>query len=202
MTAILGISAFYHDSAAALVVDGVIVAAAQEERFTRIKHDHQFPKQAVDYCLAVAGLTPEQVDHVVFYEKPLLKFERLLETYLAVAPAGFRSFLQAMPLWVHEKLQLPAVMNRGLGGRYARPYVFTDPLKLLKGTRVSVEFTFDNPTPPPPSSVFNAATMEEMAYLELQIAPERGDDLPAVHQAILTKQRQSRHLLFVLLLAP
>jgi len=95
MTAILGISAFYHDSAAALVVDGVIVAAAQEERFTRIKHDHQFPKQAVDYCLAVAGLTPEQVDHVVFYEKPLLKFERLLETYLAVAPAGFRSFLQA-----------------------------------------------------------------------------------------------------------
>ncbi len=126
MTAILGISAFYHDSAAALVVDGVIVAAAQEERFTRIKHDHQFPKQAVDYCLAVAGLTPEQVDHVVFYEKPLLKFERLLETYLAVAPAGFRSFLQAMPLWVHEKLQLPAVMNRGLGGRYARPYVFTE----------------------------------------------------------------------------
>lgn len=126
MTAILGISAFYHDSAAALVVDGVIVAAAQEERFTRIKHDHHFPQQAVDYCLAVAGLTPEQVDHVVFYEKPFLKFERLLETYLAVAPAGFRSFLQAMPQWLHEKLQLPAVMNRGLGGRYRRPYVFTE----------------------------------------------------------------------------
>jgi len=126
MTAILGISAFYHDSAAALVVDGVIVAAAQEERFTRIKHDHHFPKNAVDYCLAAAGLTPEQVDHVVFYEKPFLKFERLLETYLAEAPAGFRSFLQAMPQWVHEKLQLPAVMNRGLGGRYRRPYVFTE----------------------------------------------------------------------------
>ena len=126
MTAILGISAFYHDSAAALVVDGVIVAAAQEERFTRIKHDHSFPKHAVAYCLQEAGLTPEQIDHVVFYEKPFLKFERLLETYLAVAPAGFRSFLQAMPLWLHEKLQLPRIMNRGLDDRYARPYVFTE----------------------------------------------------------------------------
>ena len=126
MTAILGISAFYHDSAAALVVDGVIVAAAQEERFTRLKHDHGFPEHAVAYCLAEADLTPEQVDHVVFYEKPFLKFERLLETYLAVAPAGFGSFLQAMPQWVHEKLQLPRVMNRGLGQRYRRPYVFTE----------------------------------------------------------------------------
>lgn len=126
MTSILGISAFYHDSAAALVVDGRIVAAAQEERFTRIKHDHGFPGHAVDYCLREAGLAPEQIDHVVFYEKPFLKFERLLETYLAVAPAGFRSFLQAMPQWVHEKLQLPRVMNRGLRGRYHRPYVFTE----------------------------------------------------------------------------
>ena len=91
MTAILGISAFYHDSAAALLVDGRIVAAAQEERFTRRKHDADFPRQAVDYCLRTAGLTPAQVDHVVYYEKPLLKFERLLETYLAVAPAGLRS---------------------------------------------------------------------------------------------------------------
>jgi carbamoyltransferase len=126
VTAILGISAFYHDSAAALVVDGQIVAAAQEERFTRIKHDHAFPQHAVDYCLGVAQLTPEQIDHVVFYEKPFLKFERLLETYLAVAPAGFASFLKAMPLWVHEKLQLPRVMNRGLGHRYRRPYIFTE----------------------------------------------------------------------------
>ena len=126
MTAILGISAFYHDSAAALVVDGKIVAAAQEERFTRIKHDLAFPKNAVDYCLREAGLTAEQIDHVVFYEKPFLKFDRLLETYLAVAPAGFRTFLKAMPLWLHEKLQLPRVMNRELGGRYRKRYVFTE----------------------------------------------------------------------------
>jgi carbamoyltransferase len=126
MTAILGISAFYHDSAAALVVDGVIVAAAQEERFTRIKHDLAFPKHAVDYCLRQAGLTAAQIDHVVFYEKPFLKFDRLLETHLAVAPAGFRTFLKAMPLWVHEKLQLPRVMNRGLGGLYRKRYIFTE----------------------------------------------------------------------------
>jgi carbamoyltransferase len=126
MTAILGISAFYHDSAAALIVDGRIVAAAQEERFTRRKHDAAFPRQAVDYCLLTAGLTPAQLDHVVFYEKPFLKFERLLETYLSVAPAGFRSFCQAAPLWIHEKLQLPRAMNEGLGGAYRRPYVFTE----------------------------------------------------------------------------
>ena len=94
MTAILGISAFYHDSAAALVGDGEIVAAAQEERFTRKKHDERFPRHAIEYCLHEAGLRPEQLDYVGFYDKPLLKFERLLETYLAFAPAGFRSFLQ------------------------------------------------------------------------------------------------------------
>jgi carbamoyltransferase len=85
-----------------------------------------FPRHAVDYCLQAAGLTPDRLDHVVFYEKPLLKFERLLETYLAVAPAGLRSFFKAAPLWVHEKLQLTRVMNEGLGGRYRRPYVFTE----------------------------------------------------------------------------
>ena len=90
MTAILGISAFYHDSAAALVVDGEIIAAAQEERFTRKKHDHEFPKNAIDYCLKEAGLTVEDLDYVGFYDKPLLKFERLLDTYLAYAPRGFR----------------------------------------------------------------------------------------------------------------
>src|SRR5262249_37853092 len=89
MTAILGISAFYHDSAAALVVDGEIVAAAQEERFTRKKHDYNFPQNAIDYCLAQGGLKPEELDYVAFYDKPLTKFERLLETYLAFAPAGF-----------------------------------------------------------------------------------------------------------------
>src|SRR5215207_5458760 len=99
MTAILGISAFYHDAAAALVIDGRIVAAAQEERFTRKKHDPEFPKHAVDYCLKHAGLTVRDLDYVGFYDKPLLKFERLLESYLACAPAGFQSFLAAMPVW-------------------------------------------------------------------------------------------------------
>src|SRR6476620_6983362 len=103
MTAILGISAFYHDSAAALVVDGDIVAAAQEERFTRKKHDFNFPQNAVDYCLREAGLTPSDLDYVGFYDKPLTKFERLLETYLAFVPAGYRSFRQAMPLWLKSK---------------------------------------------------------------------------------------------------
>ena len=88
---ILGISAFYHDSAAALIKDGVIVAAAQEERFTRIKHDHAFPVNAVWYCLQAAGIKPEQDDFMVFYDKPLLKFQRLMETYVAYTPRGFRS---------------------------------------------------------------------------------------------------------------
>jgi len=126
MSAILGLSAYYHDSAAALVVDGQIAAAAQEERFTRVKHDHRFPTHAIDYCLREAGLGPGDIDHVVFYEKPFLKFERLLETYLAVAPAGFRSFLMAMPLWVHEKLRLPGQMSRGLGHKYGRRFVFLE----------------------------------------------------------------------------
>jgi carbamoyltransferase len=104
VTSILGISAFYHDSAACLVVDGEIVAAAQEERFTRRKHDHRFPTGAVRYCLAEAGLTVDTLDHVAFYDKPLLKFERLLETYLDYAPAGFPSFLKAIPVWMKEKL--------------------------------------------------------------------------------------------------
>ena len=90
MTSILGISAFYHDSAAALVQDGRIVAAAQEERFTRLKHDPSFPQNAVDYCLREGGITPAQLDAVVLYEKPLIKFERLLETYLAFAPHGLK----------------------------------------------------------------------------------------------------------------
>ena len=126
MSAILGISAFYHDSAAALVVDGRIVAAAQEERFTRIKHDHEFPTHAIDYCLAEAGLTPEQIDYVGFYDKPLLKFERLLETYLSVAPLGFRSFCEAMPLWLKQKLYLPREIRRGLRGKFNKRVIFTE----------------------------------------------------------------------------
>src|SRR6188474_1802474 len=106
MKAILGISAFYHDSAAALVVDGNIIAAAQEERFTRKKHDAGFPKNAVAYCLQEAGLTPDQLDFIAFYDKPMLKFERLLETYLAFAPSGIRSFVMATPVWLREKLMM------------------------------------------------------------------------------------------------
>jgi carbamoyltransferase len=103
-TRILGISAYYHDSAACLVEDGRVVAAAQEERFTRKKHDAEFPSHAVEYCLREAGITRAQVDFVGFYEKPLVKFERLLETYTASAPRGWRSYLMAMPLWLSEKL--------------------------------------------------------------------------------------------------
>ncbi len=126
MTAILGISAYYHDSAAALVVDGEIVAAAQEERFTRVKHDHEFPRHAIAYCLAEAGLRPERLDYVAFYDKPLTKFERLLETYLAYAPWGFRSFQQALPLWLKKKLHLRREIGNGLGGDYRGPLVFCD----------------------------------------------------------------------------
>ncbi len=126
MSVILGISAFYHDSAAALVVDGRTVAAAQEERFTRKKHDFNFPQHAIDYCLSEAGLKPSDIDWVGFYDKPLLKFERLLETYFGYAPRGFRSFLMAMPLWLREKLFLPRVMSKGLGGHYNKPFIFTE----------------------------------------------------------------------------
>jgi carbamoyltransferase len=126
MTAILGISAFYHDSAAALVVDGRIVAAAQEERFTRKKHDPDFPGRAAAYCLAEAGLTAEQLDYVAFYDKPLTKFERLLETYLAFAPAGFRSFSMAIPLWVKEKLFMRRAIRKGLGKQVRAPVAFLD----------------------------------------------------------------------------
>jgi predicted NodU family carbamoyl transferase len=101
---ILGLSAFYHDSAAAVIVDGKIVAAAQEERFTRRKHDQRFPARALAYCLAEAGLKLEDIDYVAFYDKPFLKFERLLETYVAFAPRGLRSFQRAMPIWIKEKL--------------------------------------------------------------------------------------------------
>ena len=101
---IVGISAFYHDSAACLLKDGEIIAAAQEERFTRKKHDAGFPSNAINYCLKEAGISASQVDNLVFYEKPFVKFERLLETYLAFAPRGFASFSKAMPVWIKDKL--------------------------------------------------------------------------------------------------
>jgi carbamoyltransferase len=112
---ILGISAYYHDSAACLVRDGEIVAAAQEERFTRRKHDHRFPSSAVEFCLRHAGITPAGLDYVAFYDKPLLKFERLLETYIDYAPRGLRSFLMAMPLWLKEKLWIREQVSKEAG---------------------------------------------------------------------------------------
>src|SRR5438105_13896771 len=125
MIAILGISAFYHDSAAALVVDGEVVAAAQEERFTRTKHDARFPERAAAYCLAEARLKLEQLDYVVFYDKPITKFERLLETYLAYAPPGLRSFRAAMPVWLRGKLYTRRAIRRALPGVKC-PILFTD----------------------------------------------------------------------------
>tara|TARA_B110000014_G_scaffold251835_1_gene229482 strand:+ start:943 stop:2781 length:1839 start_codon:yes stop_codon:yes gene_type:complete len=126
MTSILGISAFYHDSAAALIVDGQIVAAAQEERFTRRKHDASFPENAIAYCLSEAGLAPEDLDYVGFYDKPLVKFERLLETYLAFSPAGLKSWLTLLPNWLKTRLHLPRVIKKGLDGKYRRRIVFPE----------------------------------------------------------------------------
>ena len=111
---ILGISAYYHDSAAALLKDGEIMAAVQEERFTRIKHDSQFPINSINYCLKNFKLDLQDINYVVFYEKPFLKFERLLETYLAFAPRGFKSFSKSMPLWIKDKLFQKSIIIKEL----------------------------------------------------------------------------------------
>ena len=124
---ILGISAFYHDSAATLVRDGELVAAAQEERFTRKKHDSRFPKHAIEFCLEETGIGPNQLDFVAFYDKPLTKFDRLLETYIGYAPVGFTSFRAALPVWLREKLHLPRQMDQGLNGEFKGRFIFTSP---------------------------------------------------------------------------
>jgi carbamoyltransferase len=126
VTHILGISAFYHDSAACLVSDGQIVAAVQEERFTREKYDAAFPARAVDYCLAQAGLTPDRLDYVAFYDKPFVKFDRLLETYLSYAPAGFQSFRRAMPVQLKKKLFVRRTIRKALGPQLRAPVLFLD----------------------------------------------------------------------------
>ncbi len=123
---ILGISAFYHDSAACLVRDGEIVAAAQEERFTRKKHDYNFPRNAAAFCVKEAGIGFDDLDLVAFYDKPLLKFERLLETYVSYSPSGFKLFLMGLPLWLKQKLHIPREIDEGLGGAYKGRYVFTE----------------------------------------------------------------------------
>ena len=109
---ILGISSYYHDSAAAIVGKNGIIAAAQEERFTRIKHDYNFPIHAINYCLKEADISVEELDQIVFYEKPLLKFDRLLETYIGFAPVGLQSFVKAMPQWLKQKLHLPREIKK------------------------------------------------------------------------------------------
>jgi carbamoyltransferase len=122
---VLGISAFYHDSAAALVKDGEIIAAAQEERFTRIKHDNSFPAKAVSFCLEYAGIRAHQVDIICYYDKPLLTFERLLDTYLAFAPRGLKSFRKALEVWLNYKLHLPREIRRGLPGDFTGQLLFS-----------------------------------------------------------------------------
>ena len=111
---ILGISAFYHDSAASLLIDDKVIACAEEERFTRIKHDSSFPTNAIDYCLKEANITLGNVNYIVFYDKPFLKFERLLETYITFAPKGFLSFIQAIPIWIKQKLFFKKILRNGL----------------------------------------------------------------------------------------
>jgi carbamoyltransferase len=123
---ILGISALYHDSAAALLRDGEIIAAAQEERFTRLKHDSNMPLHAINYCLQEASISAEELDHVVFYEKPLLKFDRLLETWFSSAPRGFGQFLDALPLWLKEKLHVPREIDKLLQKKYRGNYIFLE----------------------------------------------------------------------------
>jgi carbamoyltransferase len=121
---ILGLSCFYHDSAACLLRDGVLIGAAQEERFTRIKHDPRFPGRAIDYCLSEGGIGVDDLDYIVFYDKPFLTFDRLLMTYLAVAPRGIRSWLQSMPAWLGQKLHVPKVIRKQLG--YKGEVLFTE----------------------------------------------------------------------------
>ena len=111
---ILGISCFYHDSAACLVRGGEIIAAAQEERFTRKKHDFNFPINSINWCLKEQDISAGELDFVVFYDKPFIKFERILETYLAYAPSGIRQFIQAIPLWLKQKLWIPEIIRKEL----------------------------------------------------------------------------------------
>jgi len=125
---ILGISAFYHDSAACLIDDGEIIAAAQEERFTRIKYDANFPVNAITYCLAEVNLTPDKIDYIVFYDKPFLKFERLLETYLAFAPRGFQNFVTSVPIWVKEKLFQKSLITKTLRDLWGKEIDWTERL--------------------------------------------------------------------------
>ncbi len=164
MTTILGISAFYHDSAACLVRNGEIIAAAQEERFTRVKHDHRFPLRAVRYCLSEAQIKADDIDYVGFYDKPLLKFDRLLETYLDYAPAGFPSFLKAMPLWMKEKLWMPELIRTEM----AKAEGITDERDAKKrGKKYGWKLLFGDHHESHAASAFYPSPFEEAAILTM-----------------------------------
>jgi carbamoyltransferase len=170
---ILGLSAFYHDSAAALVEDGRISAAAQEERFTRKKHDSEFPSSAIDYCLDHAGVDLEEIDYVAFYDKPFLKFERLLETYLAFAPHGFQSFRMAIPLWLREKLFLKQLLRSEL--RQLAPRVDWDERLLFAEHHQSHAASAFFPSPFEEAIVLTVDGVGEWATTSLSYG--RGNDL-------------------------
>ena len=187
MTAILGISAFYHDSAAALVIDGEIVAAAQEERFTRKKHDPSYPTNAINYCLTEAGLLLEQVDYIAFYDKPFLKFERLLETYVAFAPKGLQSFRMAMPVWLREKLFLKDMLVKEI----KKVYKNFDSSKLMFG-----EHHFSHA-----ASAFYASPFEEAVVLTLDGVGEWATTTVAIgkgHELNIVKEIHFPHSLGLL----
>ncbi len=181
MTAILGISAFYHDAAACLVIDGEIVAAAQEERFSRVKHDAAFPSRAIEYCLAEGRVKVEDLEYVGFYDKPLLKFDRLLETYVDHAPKGFASFVRAMPLWMKQKLWLPDEIRRWLA-RIAG---------VSEKTKFDWKLLFGDHHESHAASAFYPSPFKEAAILTMDgvgewatssIAVGRGNDIEMLHQ--------------------
>ena len=143
---ILGISAYYHDAAASLVIDGKIIAAAQEERFTRIKNDSSFPKHSITYCLREAGISANDLDYIVFYDKPFLKFERLLETYLAFAPRGFWSFATSLPIWLKDKLFQKSVIAKAFSKLWGKEINWEDRLLYKLGDESFIYQFFPNRT--------------------------------------------------------
>jgi carbamoyltransferase len=185
---VLGVSAYYHDSAAALAIDGEIVSAAQEERFTRRKHDPSFPVEAIRACLAQAGIAAGEVDHVAFYDKPFLKFERLLETYLAFAPRGFTSFAKAMPVWIGEKLFQKDMLLKELGLIDAR---LADPAKLM-----FTEHHFSHA-----ASAYYPSPFTEAAVLTIDGVGEWATTTVGIgrgHELVLTKEIHFPHSLGLL----
>jgi len=187
MIAILGISAFYHDSAAALIIDGEIIAAAQEERFTRSKHDPSYPTNAINYCLSEAGLSLEQIDYIAFYDKPFLKFERLIETYVAFVPKGLQSFRMAMPIWLREKLFLKDMLIKEI----KKSYKEFDSNKLMFG-----EHHFSHA-----ASAFYASPFEEAVIITLDGVGEWATTTVAIgksHELNIVKEIHFPHSLGLL----